>query len=269
MRRLSWLLLVLGTVAFAAAQDHQQDPFQNAPPEEADALRARVNTFYDLFQKGQLREAEAYVAEDSRDVFYNAPKARIFAYEIRSVEFNPDISEAKVLVAVETLSPLSNQPLKQPLPSDWKRIDGKWYLHLDAVQAGETFQSPTGPMHFSQAAGAGGSPPAAYKPPNLASMQTMYDVSNRNLRFNTDGKEVQTQTVKVKNKFQDQLTIEPLTRDFPGMEIQLGSEAIPKDGETTITFTYNPKLARLIGNKHFDFELMPITQRVRIVLSFR
>jgi hypothetical protein len=268
MRRLSWLLLVLGTVAFAAAQD-QQDPFRNAPPEEADALRARVNAFYDLFQKGQLREAEAYVAEDSRDVFYNAPKNRIFAYEVRSVEFNPALDEAKVLVAVETLTPLGSQPLKQPLQSDWRRIDGEWFLHLNAVQAGDTYQTPTGPMHFSQATGAGGTPPAAYKQPNLASMQTMYAVSNRNLRFAANSKELQTQTVTIKNKFQDQLSIERLTRDFPGMEIVLGAEAIPKGGETTITFTYDPKLARLIGNKHFDFELMPITQRVRIVLSFR
>ncbi len=268
MRRLSWLLLVLATVAFAAAQD-QQTPFRNAPPEESAALRARVDAFYDLFQKNQLREAEAYVAEDSRDMFYNAPKNRIFAYEIRSMEFNPDLNEAKVLVAVETLTPLGSQPLKQPLQSDWRRINGEWYLHLNAMQSGESFQSPAGPMHFSQATGAGGTPPAAYKPPNMASMQTMYEVSNRNLKFTTDAKEVQTQKVTVKNKFQDQLTIDRLTRDFPGVEIHLDSEAIPKGGETTISFTYDPKVARLMGNKHFDFELMPITQRVRIVLSFR
>jgi hypothetical protein len=124
-------------------------------------------------------------------------------------------------------------------------------------------------MHFDQKTGTGGAPPAAYKPPNLASMQTMYEISNRNLRFPSDGKEPVTQTVRVKNKFQDQLTIDRLTHDFPGMEIRLDAEAIPKDGETTITFTYHPELARLVGTKHFDFELMPITQRVRIVLNFR
>jgi hypothetical protein len=265
MRRLSWLLLVLVTCLFAAPQD----PFRSAPPEEEEALKARVDGFYALFQQGKLREAEAFVAEESRDVFYNAPKARIFAYEIRNIEFNPEISEAKVLVAVDTLTPLSSQPLKQPLQSDWKRIDGEWYLYLAAVQAGDTYQTPAGPMRFNQATGAAGAPPTAFKPPNLASMQTMYEVNNRNLRFSSGAKEPVTQTVTVKNKFQDQLTIDRLTRDFPGMEIRIESEAIPKDGETTISFTYDPESAFLVGTKHFDFELMPITQRVRIVLSFR
>jgi hypothetical protein len=265
MRRVSWLLLALATVVWAAPQD----PFRSAPPEEEEALRARVNGFYTLFQQGQLREAEAFVAEDSRDVFYNAPKSRIFAYEVRNVEFNDDISEAKVLVSVDSLTPLSSQPLKQPLQSDWKRIDGEWFLLLKAVKAGENYPTPAGNMRFDQKTGAGGAPPTAYKPPNLASMQTMYEISNRNLRFPSDGKEPVTQTVRVKNKFQDQLTIDRLTYDFPGMEIRLEAEAIPKDGETTITFTYHPELARLVGTKHFDFELMPITQRVRIVLNFR
>lgn len=265
MRRLSWLLLVL-TAALSAAP---QDPFPSGPPDEEAALKARVNGFYALFQQGQYRQAEAFVIEESRDLFYNAPKGRIFAYEIRNLEFNDDISEAKVLVAVDSLTPLSNQPLKQPLQSNWKRIDGEWYLHLKAVQAGETYPTPSGPMKFKPETGTAGAPPAAYKPPNLASMQTMYEISNRNLRFSSDGKEPVTQTIRVKNKFQDQLTIDRLTHDFPGMEIRIESEAIPKDGETNILFTYHPESARLVGTKHFDFELMPITQRVRVVINFR
>jgi hypothetical protein len=255
----------LVTALFAAPQD----PFRAAPPEEEEALKARVNGFYTLFQQGKLRQAEGFVEEDSRDLFYNAPKARIFAYEIKNVEFNSDITEAKVLVAVETLTPLSSQPLKQPLQSDWKRIEGEWYLHLQAVESGESYQTPAGPMHFNQATGTAGGPPTGFKPPNLASMQTFYEVDNRNLRFSSDAKEPVTQTVTVKNKFQDQLTIDPLTREFPGVEIRVESEAIPKGGAATISFTYHPESARLVGTKHFDFELMPITQRVRIVLSFK
>lgn len=246
-----------------------QNPFPNAPPEEQEALRARVDEFYSTFQQGQFREAEAFVAEESREVYYNAPKTRIFSYEIRSIEFNPDLTEASVLVAVESLSPLSAQPLKQPLQSRWIRVDDEWYMHLKAVKAGEAYQTPTGPMHFSQTTGKDGARPPDFKPPNLASMQTAYQVSERNLRFVSGATEPQTRTITVKNKFQSALTLERLTRDFPGMEIKVESETIPQAGQITISFTYDPKQALLTGNKHFDFNLMPITQRVRIVLSFR
>lgn len=266
MRQVFWPVVVLMTVALATAQD---DPFRSAPPEEVEALKARVDNFYTLFQQGQFREAETFVAEEARDVYYNAPKARIFGYKIRSAEFNPDLNEATVLMTVETLTALSSSPLQQPLQSTWKRVDGEWYLWLEAVEAGETYQTPAGPMRFNTESGAGGSRPKNFSPPNLASMQTMYEVSSRNLQFPTESDKPVTQTVTVKNKFQDQLMIERLTREIPGMEIEIESEAIPKDGETKISFTYDPALARLMGNKHFDFDLMPITQRVRIVMSFR
>jgi hypothetical protein len=256
------LLVILAAVVFAAPQE----PFRSAPPEEEAALKARINSFYTLFQQGKYRQAENLILEESRDLFYNAPKSRIFGYEIRNVEFGPDLTDAKVLVTVETMTPMSAQPIKQPLQSDWTRVDGEWYMSLKGIPAGEAYQTPAGPMHFPQG---GGAPPSGFKPPNIGSMQTMYEVDTRNLTFLSDAKEAVTQTVTVKNKFQEPLTIERLTRDFPGMEFKLGSEAVPKDGETTIAFTYHPDLARLIGNKHFDFDLMPITQRVRIVLSFR
>jgi hypothetical protein len=174
-----------------------------------------------------------------------------------------------VLVGVESLSPLSAQPLKQPLQSHWKRIDGEWYMHLKALASGEDYQTPVGQIHFPDTVGKDGARPANFKPPNLASMQTAYEVSDRNLKFSSDGSAAETHTVKVKNKFQTAITIERLTRDFPGMEIKIDSETISPDSEITIAFTYHPEQASLTGNKHFDFDLMPITQRVRVVLSFR
>jgi hypothetical protein len=266
MRRLALLFAMIAAAGWGAAQEN---PFPSAPPEEEVALKERVNGFYSAFQQGQFREAEAFVAEESRDVYYNAPKARIFSYEIRSLEFNEDLTEASVLVGGETLSPLSSQPLTQPLQSRWIRVDGDWYIHFKKLEAGETYKTPTGEMHFKSTPGQGGSRPRDFKQPNLASMQTAYEVSDRNLRFSSNASQPDTRTITVKNKFQTALTIQRLTHDFPGMEISMESETIPKDGEVKITFTYHPELALLTGNKHFDFDLMPITQRVRVVISFR
>lgn len=267
MRQIASLSLVLLMAVLAAAQD----PFRAGTPEEEEALRARVNAFYDLFQRGQFREAEAYVDAESRDAYYTARKARIYSYEIGNVDFNSEVDEATVLLVVETVTPtpLSAVPMKQPLPSRWKRIDGEWYLQMRKIQEGETYQSPVGPMHFPPSTGRGGVRPPGFQAPNLASMQTMYDVDRRSLQFPSDSAGPVTQTITVQNKFASDLTIDRLTHDFPGLVVQIGSETIPKDGEATISFTYDPAAARIRGRRNFDFNVMPITQRVRVVLNFR
>lgn len=272
MKSIYGLLLILMATMLAVAQEPaQQEPFPSAPPEELQALRSRVDGFYTMFQQARFREAEGFVTEAGRDTFYSAPKTRIFSYEVKNIEFNPDLNSANVLVAAETVmpTPLSAHPVKQPLQSKWTRVDGQWYLDLKPVNSGDAYQTPAGAMHFNTETGKDGGRPGQFRPPNLASMQTMYELSNRNLRFNSEATDVETQTVTVKNKFQESLTIERETRDFPGMKIEVASEVVPKDGETTITFTYDPKLALLKGSKHFDFVLMPITQRVRVDIAFR
>lgn len=266
MKRVLGFCMVLVMAGFAAAQE---DPFRSAPPEEDEALRARVNGFYSLFQEGKFRQAEAFVAEDSRDLYYNAPKTRIFSYSIKNVEFNPDLDEADVLITAETMSALSAQPLEQPLPSKWERIEGEWFLKIKGVKQGQSYDSPAGPLNFDPQTGSSGARPANFEPPNLASMQTMYEVDSRILTFPGDSAEPVTQTVTVKNKFDDELTIDRLTRDFPGMEIQVESLVVPKGGETKISFTYHPEVQKHRRQKHFDFNVMPITQRVRIMLRFR
>ena len=267
MRQIGCLLSILLMAVFAAAQD----PFRAGTPEDEEVVRARVDGFYSLFQQGKFREAEVYVGEESRDAYYIAPKARILSYEIRSVEFNSEVDEALVMVAVETVTvtPLSAVPVKQPLQSTWKRTDGEWYLYVKSLQPEEIFQTPAGPMRFDRTNGNGGGLPPNFQAPNAKSMQTMYEVNRRSLQFPSNSTEPVTQTITVKNKFASELTIDRLTRDFPGLEVQLGAESIPKDGETTISFTYRPEAAKLAGRKSFDFTLMPITQRVRVMLTFR
>ena len=44
-----------------------QSPLQNAHPKAEAALRERVGQFYTLFQQGKFRQAEDFVAEDSKE----------------------------------------------------------------------------------------------------------------------------------------------------------------------------------------------------------
>ncbi len=60
---------------------------RKAPPKVEEALRTRIGQFYTLFQQGKFRQAEAFVAEDSKDAFYGMTKSRHLGFDIRSMSF--------------------------------------------------------------------------------------------------------------------------------------------------------------------------------------
>ena len=112
------LAMVFLTAAPLAANEN---PFREAPPEVEEALRGRVTEFYTLFQQRKYRKAEALVAEDSRDFFYESSKKPILGFEISSIEFDQGFHKAKVLVSVMTMMPMMGpKPLALPLGGTWK-----------------------------------------------------------------------------------------------------------------------------------------------------
>ena len=90
----------------------QTDPFnQPLPPEIEEALRSRITQFYDLFQKGKFREAEQFVAEDSRESYYMARKGRVYGFSIKEIDFGSDLKTAKALVTLKTKIPMAGSTL--------------------------------------------------------------------------------------------------------------------------------------------------------------
>src|SRR6266849_1458884 len=66
-------VLFLATCSLGFSQD-SSDLFEKAPPPIDEALRARVDKFYQSYVTGKFREAFALVAEDSQDAYFAAPK---------------------------------------------------------------------------------------------------------------------------------------------------------------------------------------------------
>jgi hypothetical protein len=126
--------------ALFAAALAAQDPGElfHKPPAEVDkALRARVSEFFELHVKGDFRHAEALVAEDTKDYFYNNNKPRYLGFEISSIKYNDDFTRAQVIVMCEQIvrfPGFPNTPMKVPTPSTWKIEDGKWVWYVDQSQ---------------------------------------------------------------------------------------------------------------------------------------
>ncbi|HVO99453.1 MAG TPA: hypothetical protein VMT15_15385 [Bryobacteraceae bacterium] len=120
--KLSFSPLVLAMVAFA-----QQQP-QQAPPGVEDELRARVTAFYQNFVDGSPRKAEVFVAEDTKDYYYNAQKLHFESFKVGKVTFSDNFTKAIVMVVGKTEKVLAGQKVQMEVPQEthWKIENGQW-----------------------------------------------------------------------------------------------------------------------------------------------
>jgi hypothetical protein len=120
------LLLVPASALFAHAQSSPE------AVEAEKALRERVQQFYDLQKGNKFRQAEEFVAEDSKDDYYNARKQEVKDFQIEKVELAENNTRAKVVIKGRVLMLFAGvQELVVPTESTWKIDNGKWCWYLD------------------------------------------------------------------------------------------------------------------------------------------
>lgn len=132
---------------------------QTAPPPEVDqALRANVNAFFQDFVDGKFRAALDYVAQDTQDYYFAAPKAEMKKFKIESIEYSDDFSKASVRMAVTRVEHWRAEGFSQDTDVDqtwdtsWKLENGKWVYHDAPKTSG--WVTPMGPSSDLAAAGA-------------------------------------------------------------------------------------------------------------------
>jgi hypothetical protein len=138
MRRLAILALIASA---ALAQQDTSELFNRAPKDIDDALRARIAEFYTLHKTREFRKAEALVAEDTKDFFYNHDKPEVLDFEISRIDYSDGYTRAKatLLVSQRVMFPgFAGKVMKIPTPSYWKLEDGKWCWYVDQAKLNET-----------------------------------------------------------------------------------------------------------------------------------
>jgi hypothetical protein len=139
-------LLLLPLLAFAQ---------ELAPPDVDQALRARVTGFYQNFMEGSFspRKAEEFIAEDTKDYFYNAGKQRYISFKVDKITYSSDFAKADVMVLAKGTKVIAGHIVVMDLqqPTRWKIEGGKWCWTYDPCAVAAT------PMGGSPCAtGAGG-----------------------------------------------------------------------------------------------------------------
>jgi hypothetical protein len=198
MHRLT-LLALLAAVAWS----QPADPFKPKPPAEVDqALRARIQEFFDLHVKAQYRKAEELVAEDTKDYFYTHDKPKYLSCEITKIEYSDNFTKASSVVTCMRyimMPGFSDRPMKVPGTNTWKLENGKWvwYVDQDAL-----LNTPFGRMKPGDFPGNGSTPP----PPSLANIPTNGDFLMKQVKMDP-------QSVQLKPGETAQVTI---TNGAPG-----------------------------------------------------
>jgi hypothetical protein len=123
MRFEASLVLLLPLAAFA----------QTAPPEVDQALRSRVNEFFQAHVDANYRRAFELVAEDTKDYYFATEKVRFKSFKVGDIKYNDDFTDAVVDVLGQREMrmrfdfPVVVEPV--PMKSHWKIENGKWCFY--------------------------------------------------------------------------------------------------------------------------------------------
>jgi len=242
------------------------DLFHKAPPAVDEALRARISTFYQFHVDGKFRQAEALVAEESKDFFYSSNKPKYLGFEIKAIEYSDDFTKAKATVITQRIVMMpgfADKPMPVPEPSRWKLVSGDWYWY---VTDDDLYQTPFGRLKPS--AGTGGQ----VVPPVIPSEQEMMKVI---AEVKADKKEVVLEAGKessgeflIANTLAGTVNLTLDAPHGPGFEARLDESVLPPGGQAKVTVKWEPGLRAAPKWLQMVVRVQPTNREIRLRVKF-
>ncbi|HXN46889.1 MAG TPA: hypothetical protein VN893_09645, partial [Bryobacteraceae bacterium] len=154
MRTIGFLFLLGAGIAGAAQNTPAKPPEALAPPEIDAALRDRVTKFFQAEVNGKYRQADQYVAEDTKDYFYVINKIHLVKFDITKIVYSANFTKAAVTVRTERelgIAAIPNMKMYNQESTDWKIENGLWCWSVDQ----NIIKTPFGDMRRSTPVPAG------------------------------------------------------------------------------------------------------------------
>ena len=210
-----------------------QTPASKPPAGVDDALRARINQFFQFMVDAKYRQAESLVAEDSKDIYYDGQKPRFLSYELKSIEYSDDFTRARATLLCQTLVSVpgfAGQPIKVSVGSDWKLVNGEWFWFVDPATAHHT---PFGNMSAGKGARPPGMPTVMPTDPAFALSKVKVDKNVLNLHAGESGEVTFTNTAT------GQMSIS-LTGRLAGVDVKLDRVNLEAGDKAVLSITTHP-----------------------------
>lgn len=234
--------------ALAATAWAQQQPAQP----NVEALRDRVQQYYQMMVDKKYRQAEALVAEESKEDYYNGRKPDIKSFEITSINLTSD-KTAKVIIKAKVLTLMPGvgaQVFDFPTPTDWKLENGNWAWYIPEEVKSAT---PFGKMQNAPGSGAGldmkGAAPGSVDKPDMAALMNQVTIDRSSLTLSKSSPE---QTVRITNNLPGpiNLSLDPHIKAVKAVNVAVDKLHLESGEKATVSI-------RAVGDEKFS-EVLPI-----------
>jgi hypothetical protein len=209
-----------------------QQPSPAAAEAEA-ALRARVEEFFKLQVDKKYRQAEAMVAEDTKDDYYNGNKFNIKGFTIEKMELLDDNTRAKVTIKAKVtlnMPGTGTVDFEAPSATLWKLENGAWVWYSDSTGA---VQTPFGAMKPQKEPGKNTSQGLPVNVPSISAIQSLVKIDRNVVELARDGS---PQTVTVSNGLSGGVDIELIPARIEGLKTEVRKRHLEAGEMTTIEF---------------------------------
>ena len=247
--------------AIAVAQD--SDLFTKAPPDVDEALRARIDIFYQAFVTGKFHQALKVVAEDSLDAFMAEPKDQYKSCEIAKINYKEHFTEAEAVVACKTEYRWHNQhmPVTLPLNSSWKLVDGVWYKYEAKP---EYVESPWGILHIDPKKTEDSQTPSIPADPLAMARDILRKVSIDKTDVLLKGYEDSVDEVHVVNNMPGVIRLNISFPPTQGVTIKADKPELQAGERATIVFAFNLDDAKALCHACFKPVKPSVTADIRV-----
>ena len=259
-----WVLAAFVSCAVSVAQTKPTDVFEKAPPQVDEALRQNVAKFYQAHVDGKFRSAEAVIAEDSKDTFYNLEKQRYFSFEIIRINYTESFTKAQVVTGVEVEwrnSRMGVMRVKPPMTTLWKLENGEWRWY---VVPQKDWDTPWGRMNPG--------PDNSDKAKRAFTGVSVADVQNQ---INIDKTEIRLSSYQfakgeaiIGNSLPGEITLRMDAPTRQGLEVKLDKTVLKSGENTKILASYQPVGTEPKPQGEILVHVEPTGQVLRVLLIF-
>jgi hypothetical protein len=215
----------------------QANVFEKAPPEVDEALRQRITGFYQDHVDGKFRQAEKYVAEDTKDFYYEANKPTYLSFKLDKITYSDNFTRAKAVVICKTrfrIPGFEDKPLDAPIPSTWRVENGQWVWYVDQSAGRET---PFGRMKPPGSAPAAQSIPSMAGAPTIESLWKSVQADKKIVRLKVS--EASSDEVTISSTMPGVATLRIETHQVGGFQVKMDRTELKPGEQAKLSFSWD------------------------------
>jgi hypothetical protein len=241
--------------------------FDKAPPDVEEALRARITAFYQAHVDKKFRQADEYVAADTKDFYYEANKPAYLAIEIGKITYSENFTKATAVVTCKIrfmIPGFGDNPVMAPVPSAWKLENGQWYWYVDQKAGRET---PFGVMPPMTGASSAGSFPSLASAPSVDTLWKSVQADKNAVQLSA--KQPSSDEVTISNKMPGDISLQLDWSKTPGLDVALDRAELKTGEKAKITFHSEPQEKPVTRMAEVRVRVMPTNQVIPITVAIR